>query len=201
MRKFINIVENAHQEWPAEIVDDLTSWQGYADYNEVHGDERHDWQRRLIEFMRAHPPQLDGWLYRSTVVWDNVAEQLRRGEPALHKKVGSLLESWSKKPSGAASYAKYHEDQSVVFMGVPAQSLKVVCDLDQVPFPIDHDVESNEVLVMAEDRLIRPDQVIALCWCDYANEENGDYHHYSIEPVLGVDVSKKEWMDVLNKQK
>jgi hypothetical protein len=195
MRQWINLFEQA--EWPEQILSDLAGWQDYADYSEVHGDERHGWQQRLIAFMRQNPHQVttkDGYLYRGTVVHDSVAEALRNGKSAVHKKVGSLLESWSKRIGGAQGYARDDNNASLVLMRKPISQLKIVCDIDQVPFTEESDsFEPNEVLVLTEDHSISPQDVFALCWCDY--EKTGN--HYSIGPDLGKDVTRDQWVSYL----
>lgn len=172
MRHWINLIEK-HVDWPEDLLKALEEYQVYVDYDHVHGNERHVWQDRLIEFMRQHPHNVDGMLYRATVTWDDTAKDLLEKGSAVHKRVGSNLESWSKHIRGAAQYASGLEDQSAIIMAIPASSLKVVCDIDQVPLDAEHDKEMGEVLVLAEDRHITRSDVIAIIWCDY--DDTGEH--------------------------
>lgn len=191
MRKWINLVESV---FPPEIAQAIIDWQGYADHGEAHGEERHQWQNQIISYMKEHPHTVHGTLYRATRCADAVAEQLMLGNPATHKKIGSLLESWSKTLDAALAYADSNIDQhSIVVMAFDASHLKVVCDIDLIPFDASYVREENEVLVMAEDRALNKHNVEYLLYHDYDGKysnSDGDTLEYE---GFSPDVTKGKW--------
>ncbi len=160
-------------QWSPELLDTLHSWQLNSDFEGAFTNSRHGWQQQLIDFMKRNPHHVDGMLYRASRTADETAEKIMAGDQAVHKKLGSLLESWSKTRQGALDYFDSQRDMhSIVVMEIPASSLQVVCDLDQVPFDVGdlYRVEQHEVLVLAEDRLLDCDNTIAALHYNYEED-------------------------------
>ena len=175
LREMMELCEYSSIVWPSDLINDLISWQEYADHYDIWDNNRHGWQEKLINFMKNNPHKTEGILYRTTVISDYAANKLRNKKPATLKKSKSLLESWSKTLDGANQYFQQREFRSYAIMAFPASQLEIVCDIDQVPFPNNIYKEDGEVLVRAKDRILNWSNITDLLVSNYGTSKEEEY--------------------------
>jgi hypothetical protein len=182
-----NLRADANAHLTESLLSELADWQEYASIDGAWDSSRHEWQRRLIAATRGREPHLPGMLYRATIIDDSAAAALIAGKPGVLKPGKSKLSSWSKTTDGAFAYfdAIDTENLSAALIMMPAHAIHAVFDFDTINDP----VEAHEVLAVNAKLRLRPENIVALAFCDYDVGEETTYH---LAPDLSIPVDIAE---------
>ena len=144
----------------------LYDWDGY-DAADVWTGGRAELEKKLIAVGRTLNHKVSGMLYRGQGIPDDLYERVVAGDTVTIPMVKTLLSSWTHVQHVADKFAEVASENhgfNAVVIAYPAEKLKVVLDVTQIPtMKGEMPFNEAEVICVHQPLVIGPHNVTKFC--------------------------------------